>query len=525
MVGAPTATGSRPARCSARVAGRSRSILTGERTALNFLGHLSGIATADRAASSTRPRPAAPPGSGTPARPRPGLRSLEKAAVRAGGGAQPPGQPVGLDAAQGQPPRRRSASPRRCAAARDRWPGRTVHVECDSLDQVRRGARGRRRRHPARQHDARRGAACVAAAERHASGGRPPHPARGVGRHHARRPSAPTPATGVDMISVGGHHQLGARARHRPRHRPDADPDRRCVGATERPSVLRPTELARPGRPPERPSPRGPPCCSSSTPATPRPSSGSTSSTARTAVSRPSLLDHWRIATDAERTSDELRRACSQGFLGLRGLHARRHRRASRCRPACPASPSSLRAHGRALPRASSRWSSSPACAPASPILYENPKEVGADRIANAVGAYDLYGGPDDRRRLRHRHHLRRRLGQGRVPRRRHRPRHRDQHGRPRSAGPPRCGAVELVEPRSVLGQEHGRVDPVRRGLRLRRAGRRHVRPHRGRARRVHHRRHRRPGRADRPARRRRIEHEEPWLTLHGLRLVYEKNV
>ena len=28
------------------------------------------------------------------------------------------------------------------------------------------------------------------------------------------------------------------------------------------------------------------------------------------------------------------------------------------------------------------------------PILYDNPKEVGADRIANAVGAFDLYGGP-----------------------------------------------------------------------------------------------------------------------------------
>ena len=27
-------------------------------------------------------------------------------------------------------------------------------------------------------------------------------------------------------------------------------------------------------------------------------------------------------------------------------------------------------------------------------ILYENPKEVGADRIANAVAAYELYGGP-----------------------------------------------------------------------------------------------------------------------------------
>ena len=28
------------------------------------------------------------------------------------------------------------------------------------------------------------------------------------------------------------------------------------------------------------------------------------------------------------------------------------------------------------------------------PILYDNPHEVGADRIANAVGAYDLFGGP-----------------------------------------------------------------------------------------------------------------------------------
>jgi len=27
-------------------------------------------------------------------------------------------------------------------------------------------------------------------------------------------------------------------------------------------------------------------------------------------------------------------------------------------------------------------------------ILYDDPREVGADRVANAVGAYDLYGGP-----------------------------------------------------------------------------------------------------------------------------------
>src|SRR5262245_56527840 len=28
------------------------------------------------------------------------------------------------------------------------------------------------------------------------------------------------------------------------------------------------------------------------------------------------------------------------------------------------------------------------------PILYDEPRNVGADRIANAIGAYDLYGGP-----------------------------------------------------------------------------------------------------------------------------------
>src|SRR5438445_12378285 len=28
------------------------------------------------------------------------------------------------------------------------------------------------------------------------------------------------------------------------------------------------------------------------------------------------------------------------------------------------------------------------------PILYDNPKQVGPDRIADALAAYDLYGGP-----------------------------------------------------------------------------------------------------------------------------------
>jgi nicotinate-nucleotide pyrophosphorylase (carboxylating) len=65
------------------VSGRARSLLAGERTALNFLGHLSGVATlAGRFAQAV---------SGTGAvildtrKTTPGLRELEKAAVAAGG--------------------------------------------------------------------------------------------------------------------------------------------------------------------------------------------------------------------------------------------------------------------------------------------------------------------------------------------------------------------------------------------------------------------------------------------------------
>lgn len=65
------------------IAGRARALLSGERTALNFLAHLSGVATmAARAAREVQ---------GTGARvldtrkTTPGLRSLEKAAVAAGG--------------------------------------------------------------------------------------------------------------------------------------------------------------------------------------------------------------------------------------------------------------------------------------------------------------------------------------------------------------------------------------------------------------------------------------------------------
>jgi nicotinate-nucleotide pyrophosphorylase (carboxylating) len=65
------------------VEARARALLTGERTALNFLGHLSGVATiAARAARAVQ-------GTGAKVldtrKTTPGLRALEKAAVAAGG--------------------------------------------------------------------------------------------------------------------------------------------------------------------------------------------------------------------------------------------------------------------------------------------------------------------------------------------------------------------------------------------------------------------------------------------------------
>jgi nicotinate-nucleotide pyrophosphorylase (carboxylating) len=125
-----------PGQRLAEVSGPLASLLTAERTALNFLGHLSGIATATRRfvdvlvdAGDDRLR------LWDTRKTTPGLRSLEKAAVRAGGAQNHRGNlsdwvmfkdnhlaVLGI--------------PDGVARARDRWPGRLVHVECDRLDQV-----------------------------------------------------------------------------------------------------------------------------------------------------------------------------------------------------------------------------------------------------------------------------------------------------------------------------------------------------------------------------------------------------
>ena len=118
------------------VAGPRASVLTAERTALNFLSHLSGIAT-----EVSRYVAAAASVDGGRARIRdtrkttPGLRVLEKAAVRAGGGENhrmglsewvmfKDNHLAGMSITDG------------VAAARKRWTDRIVYVECDRTEQV-----------------------------------------------------------------------------------------------------------------------------------------------------------------------------------------------------------------------------------------------------------------------------------------------------------------------------------------------------------------------------------------------------
>ena len=119
------------------------------------------------------------------------------------------------------------------------------------------------------------------------------------------------------------------------------------------------------------------------------------------------LTDHWRIATVVERTADELALMVQQ-FLAFHGftLHTE-----SDGRDAASAVLDGGTIDGVAIssgvPRVTAELRAmtaryfgfpalvvEPGVRTGVPILYDNPKEVGADRIANAVAAYELYGGP-----------------------------------------------------------------------------------------------------------------------------------
>jgi type III pantothenate kinase len=118
------------------------------------------------------------------------------------------------------------------------------------------------------------------------------------------------------------------------------------------------------------------------------------------------LVDHWRIATDSDRTSDELALMVQQ-FLGFHGFSFAAPRLDEG--ELAPTQKQSITgvAICSGVPRVTAELRTmteryfgfpalvlEPGVRTGMPILYDNPKEVGADRIANAVGAYDLFGGP-----------------------------------------------------------------------------------------------------------------------------------
>ena len=133
------------------------------------------------------------------------------------------------------------------------------------------------------------------------------------------------------------------------------------------------------------------------------------------------------------------------------------------------------------------------------PILYDEP-QGGRRRPHRQRGRrVRPLRRPDDRRRLRHRDHRRRGQREGRVPRRRDLPRHRDLAGRAVRRGR-RAAARRARRAEERDRQDDGRGDPVGRGLRLQRPGRRARATASRRAGGVHGGRHRRPRRADHAA-------------------------
>lgn len=104
------------------------------------------------------------------------------------------------------------------------------------------------------------------------------------------------------------------------------------------------------------------------------------------------LAWHWRLATVPERTADELALLFG-GFLERQGLSFDRHVTGVVISSVVPTATQSLRE----MVRGYFHFAPvvvEPGVKTGVPVLTDNPKEVGADRIVNALAAYTKYGGP-----------------------------------------------------------------------------------------------------------------------------------
>lgn len=103
------------------------------------------------------------------------------------------------------------------------------------------------------------------------------------------------------------------------------------------------------------------------------------------------LIQHWRVSTDHDRTSDEFA-AMLGGFLNFSNVRFSELSGVAVC-SGVPRVQAMLRS-------LADRYLDyepvviGPGTKSGMPIKYDNPREVGADRIANAVATFELYGGP-----------------------------------------------------------------------------------------------------------------------------------
>ncbi len=105
------------------------------------------------------------------------------------------------------------------------------------------------------------------------------------------------------------------------------------------------------------------------------------------------VVEHWRIATDPVRTADEL-------AVTLRGLLSQSDQLTRAGLDAiaiCSTVPSVLHEMREMLGRYYADTPTlivEPGVRTGVPVRYDNPKEIGTDRIMNTAAAFHLYGGP-----------------------------------------------------------------------------------------------------------------------------------
>ncbi|MDX2646210.1 type III pantothenate kinase [Streptomyces sp. NBC_00510] len=108
------------------------------------------------------------------------------------------------------------------------------------------------------------------------------------------------------------------------------------------------------------------------------------------------IVEHWRVSTDARRTADEMA-VLMQGLMGMHPLLGEELGDNIHGIAICSTVPSVLHE----LREVTRRYYGDvpavlvePGVKTGVPVLTDNPKEVGSDRIINSLAAVHLYGGP-----------------------------------------------------------------------------------------------------------------------------------